>query len=722
MRPDPPSAAAHFAGSEPGAGAIRTLRLLLGASVALPLLLFTVVAWQNWRQLEAEAHASAVKTAAILHEHAAKVFDTQELALDRVDERIRGMSWGEIARSTELHLFLKSFPERFEQISSTLLVDPKGFLATSSRVFPVNPPTYVGDRDYFLAPKAGHPGMFIGEPFVARVSGQPIFNVSRPRSSEAGTFDGVVGVAIFLDYFIKFYRSATSNGEDSITLARADGTILVREPAVTTGARVISPQSGLMRSIAKAEAGTYTTISELDQTERFHAYQKVGRYPIYVSYGFNMGRVARAWSLNLLTYGLLAGLTALGLASATWFALRQAHRQQGTLAALHEEITRRERAEADLVQAQKMEAVGQLTGGVAHDFNNLLMVVLGNLELLRRRLPDDPRLQRLVDNAVQGAQRGATLTQRMLAFARRQELKPEAVDIPMLVQGMSELLQRSLGPRVQVEARFPPQLPLALVDANQLELAILNLAVNARDAMPEGGKLSITAGSGMVEEAEAAGLAPGPYIRLLVTDTGVGMDAETLARAMEPFFTTKGVGKGTGLGLSLVHGVAAQSGGRFVLRSHIGEGTTGEIWLPVADPGIEAQSREIASDLGPAAARSRLRILAVDDDPLVLANTAAMLDDLGHEVQEAASAKQALEILSKGSAVDLVITDYAMPEMTGADLAAGIRRRWPDLPVVLSTGYAELPEGADPGLPRLAKPYTQDELARAIAGVERADS
>ena len=159
-----------------------------------------------------------------------------------------------------------------------------------------------------------------------------------------------------------------------------------------------------------------------------------------------------------------------------------------------------------------------------------------------------------------------------------------------------------------------------------------------------------------------------------------------------------------------------------MLRSHIGEGTTGEIWLPVADPGIEAQSREIASNLGPAAARSRLRILAVDDDPLVLANTAAMLDDLGHEVQEAASAKQALEILSKGSAVDLVITDYAMPEMTGADLAAGIRRRWPDLPVVLSTGYAELPEGADPGLPRLAKPYTQDELARAIAGVERADS
>jgi signal transduction histidine kinase len=684
--------------------------------------LFTAVAWQNWRQLEAEAHASAVKTAAILHEHAAKVFDTQELALDRVDERIRGMSWDEMARSTELHLFLKSFPERFEQISSTLLVDPKGFLATSSRVFPLNPPVFVGDRDYFLAPKAGHPGMFIGEPFVARVSGQPIFNVSRHRSSEAGTFDGVVGVAIFLDYFVKFYRSATSNGEDAITLARADGTILVREPAVTTGARVISPQSGLMRSIAKAEAGTYTTVSELDGVERFHAYQRVGRYPIYVSYGLNMGRVARAWYLNLLTYGLLAGLTALGLTSATWFALRQARHQQGILAALHEEITRREKAEADLVQAQKMEAVGQLTGGVAHDFNNLLMVVLGNLELLRRRLPDDPRLQRLVDNAVQGAQRGATLTQRMLAFARRQELKPEAVAIPMLVQGMSDLLQRSLGPRIGVETHFPPQLPSALVDANQLELAILNLAVNARDAMPEGGKLSITADVGTVESAGAAGLDSGQYIRLLVTDTGVGMDEETLARAMEPFFTTKGVGKGTGLGLSLVHGVAAQSGGRFVLRSRIGEGTTGEIWLPVADPRREIKAREASPDFGPAAPRSRLRILAVDDDPLVLANTSAMLDDLGHEVKEAASAQQALEVLRGGAAVDLVITDYAMPGMTGIDLAAGIRSRWPDLPIILSTGYAELPEGADPGLPRLAKPYTQDELAHAIAGIERTGS
>lgn len=722
MRSDQPSAAAPAAVPETGAGAVRTLRLLLAASIALPLLLFTVVAWQNWRQLEAEAHASAVKTAAILHEHAAKVFDTQELALDRVDERIRGMNWDEIARSTELHLFLKSFPERFEQISSTLLTDPKGFLATSSRVFPVNPPVFVGDRDYFLAPKAGHRGMFIGEPFVARVSGQPIFNVSRRRSDEAGTFDGVVGIAIFLDYFVKFYRGATSNGEDSITLARADGTILVREPAVTTGARVISPRSGLMRSIAKAEAGTYTAVSELDQTERFHAYQKVGRYPVYVSYGLNMSRVARAWYLNLLTYGSLAGLTSIGLASATWFALRQAHRQQSTLAALHEEIARRERAEADLVQAQKMEAVGQLTGGVAHDFNNLLMVVLGNLDLLRRRLPDDPRLQRLVDNAVQGAQRGASLTQRMLAFARRQELKPEAVDIPRLVQGMSELLQRSLGPRVQVETRFPPQLPPALVDANQLELAILNLAVNARDAMPEGGKLSITASSDTAEAADAAGLASGQYIRLLVTDTGAGMDEETLARAMEPFFTTKGVGKGTGLGLSLVHGVAAQSGGRFVLRSRIGEGTTGEIWLPVADPRRETEPREISPPPEPAVQRSRLRILAVDDDPLVLANTAAMLEDLGHEVREAASAKQALEVLSEGAAVDLVITDYAMPEMTGADLAQEIQRSWHHLPVILSTGYAELPEGSDPGLPRLAKPYTQDELARAIIGVERVGS
>jgi CheY-like chemotaxis protein len=380
------------------------------------------------------------------------------------------------------------------------------------------------------------------------------------------------------------------------------------------------------------------------------------------------------------------------------------------------DVTARKRAEEALRQAQKIEAVGQLTGGVAHDFNNLLAVVLGNLELLRKRLPDDPKLTRLLDSAIQGAQRGAALTQRMLAFARRQDLKPEPVDIPDLVKGMTDLLQRSIGPMVRIETHFPLGLPRARVDANQLELALLNLVVNARDAMPEGGIITIGGHEQAIGPGHASGLAPGGYACLSVTDTGHGMDAATLVRAMEPFFTTKGIGKGTGLGLSMVHGLAAQSGGRLVLKSHEGEGTTAEIWLPASEAKDAAPAKRTckvdASEVG--SGIRRLTILVVDDDALVLQNTAAMLEDLGHRVMEASSGREALNYLSRAYSVDVVITDQAMPGMTGAQLAEAIKRQWPHLPVVLATGYAELSSKLDPNLIKLSKPFRQDALARAV--------
>ena len=377
------------------------------------------------------------------------------------------------------------------------------------------------------------------------------------------------------------------------------------------------------------------------------------------------------------------------------------------------DVTERKRAEEALRQAQKIEAVGQLTGGVAHDFNNLLAVVLGNLELLRKRLPDDPKLAQMVDHAIQAGQRGAALTQRMLAFARRQDLKPEPVDVPTLMRGITDLLQRSVGPMVRIETRFSLDLPPAQVDANQLELALLNLAVNARDAMPEGGLITIGAREKAIGPNHASGLAAGRYVVVAVTDTGQGMDEATLARAMEPFFTTKGVGQGTGLGLPMVHGLAAQSGGRLMLRSLPGHGTTAEIWLPVG----QAQPRavEAARDTTRQEQVERLSVLVVDDDPLVLANTAAMLKDLGHWVMEAASGQQALDLLRNGSPVDLVITDQAMPGMTGVQLAGRIRAEWPDLPVLLATGFADLPPGTDADLKKLNKPFGQDTLSRAVA-------
>jgi CheY-like chemotaxis protein len=361
-----------------------------------------------------------------------------------------------------------------------------------------------------------------------------------------------------------------------------------------------------------------------------------------------------------------------------------------------------------------MDAIGQLTGGVAHDFNNLLMAVLGSLELLRKRVPDDPRLTRLIDNAVQGAERGAALTQRMLAFARKQELKLEPVDVSRLVHSMAGLLQPSLGPGFSLELDVPAGLPAARSDANQLETALLNLAVNARDAMGTGGVITIAADTRTVTETTPTGLPSGDYVRLSVSDAGEGMDEETMARAAEPFFTTKGVGKGTGLGLAMVHGLAAQSGGRLVLNSRKGHGTTAELWLPVA----ELVASEVEPEGPDVEVRTRTRplvVLAVDDDALVLVNTAYMLEDLGHEVVQAGSGEEALHVVRNNPAVDLVITDQAMPKMTGVQLAAAIKAVRPELPVLLATGYAEMEPGADPDLLRLSKPFLQKDLAQAIA-------
>jgi len=387
-----------------------------------------------------------------------------------------------------------------------------------------------------------------------------------------------------------------------------------------------------------------------------------------------------------------------------------------------EERTReREMALAQLFEAQKMDTIGRLTGGVAHDFNNLLMAVLGSLTLLDKRLPCDPQCRRLLQNAIQGAQRGASLTQRLLAFSRRQELKPEAVDLAELVSGMGDLLKRALGLGIELKCQFSSMLPPVLVDANQLELALLNLALNARDAMPGGGKLLISAH----EESKGAGnvdpsLKPGDYVRISIADSGIGMDEGTLAKATDPFFTTKGPGKGTGLGLSMVHGLAAQSNGLLQIESAPNVGTTVVLWLPRA----EARSASFARSVDrapPALSVTPCRVLIVDDDLLVLTGTSALVEDLGHTAIEAQSGAEALAKLDSGIEVDVLITDHAMPNMSGLQLAQRVREKRPELPIILATGYSELP--SDPAMLRLlklAKPCSQDDIALAIWTVVRA--
>jgi PAS domain S-box-containing protein len=372
-----------------------------------------------------------------------------------------------------------------------------------------------------------------------------------------------------------------------------------------------------------------------------------------------------------------------------------------------------ERAQEALRQSQKLEAMGQLTGGVAHDFNNLLTPIVGSLDLLQRRQLGGEREQRLITGALESAERARTLVQRLLAFARRQPLQTSAVDILGLVSGMVGLVASTSGPQIEVVVDVPPHLPPAKADPNQLEMAVLNLSVNARDAMPRGGTMTITARFDQVEAGAAEAVSAGRYIRLSVADTGIGMDENTLKRSVEPFYSTKGIGKGTGLGLSMVHGLASQLGGGLKLWSKPGEGTRVDLWLPVSDEGAEA-SCQVTSDVGinPFAATA----LVVDDEDVVRMTTADMLSDLGFEPVEASSGETALDILSSGRRFDVVVTDHLMPGITGAELAAIVRERWAGLPVLIVSGYSGA-RGISADIPRLTKPFRQSELQAILAGM-----
>ncbi len=663
----------------------------------------------------------------MLEQHATAAFHAYELVFARVDEHVRAQPGEDEATR---HVYLAAIDDELKEVGSLFLVDANGRVTAHSRYYPgsgVN----VGDRDYFrmLAPAAlsaraiaiktpfpglDGSGLAIGIPNSGRLSGTSKLNIARAIKGPDGRFAGVVAISVAQEYFEAFHRTLSESPGDSMALVRSDGVVLARSPQLDSGQMQLALSPEYQQAVMGRLLGRATTFaSSLDSVERIAAFRKLAAYPIYVGYGLSTSVLLATWHLHLVIYAGIALLAALTLFGVTWLALSAAQEEAFARTSLVNEMGRREAAEAALRQSQKMEAVGQLTGGIAHDFNNLLAVVLGNLELLAKRLPDDPRLRRYVEGAIEGTRRGAALTQRMLAFSRRQELKFETVGLPALVRGMTDLLVRSLGSNIAVETHFPVRLAAARVDANQLEAALLNLAVNARDAMPKGGTIVIAAHEKATGNGSPPGLADGRYVVLTVTDTGEGMDAATLARAAEPFFTTKIVGKGTGLGLAMVHGLAAQSGGTLHIDSVLGRGTAVELWLPIADE----EMLPVAAPTAPTPCKPTrsCKVLVVDDDLLVLEGTAAMIEDLGHTVTKATSAAEALRMLRTGATLDLLITDQMMPGMTGVELATEASLLRPDLPILLASGFAELSEADAASLPRLAKPFTLTALAQAIA-------
>ncbi len=699
--------------------------VLFVAAVLLPALLFAFAAWRSYRDTLHTAELRADRTVRVLEEHVTKIFENHRLVIQQVRERLRFVDWSKEEDRADLHKMLLDLQNDLDQVATITIVDAAGRMIASGRTYPADPRLLFLDRDWFRSLRAGAPGPVISRSYNGRQSGQPIFNIAVALHDKAGAFAGAIAVSVDRGYFEAFYKEVEPDFEHAVTLVRADGEILARTPA--TALTHLPTPSRFLAEVARSPAGHYVGISRIDDVDRVFAYRKVGAYPVYVRFGIAVDAVLATWRRSLLDYALVSLFSAVALAVASWLVVRQArrervirHRWQETAAALEAEVAERERVDAQLRQLQKMEALGRLTGGIAHDFNNLLTAVLGNLELAGRRI-EDVRVARLVGNAVDGAQRAATLTSRLLAFSRQQPLQPRRVALDDLIGGMGELLRVTLGESVALRVRSAEDIWPVAIDASQLENAILNLAVNARDAMPDGGTLTVETQNSVVGRASdlAANseVEPGDYAVVGVQDTGEGMTAEVMAQVFEPFFTTKPVGKGTGLGLSQVYGFARQSGGHVVIRSAVGQGTTIRLFLPRLAQADEIAPQVATAALPVAGARGET-ILVVEDEDMVRAFAVSALREGGYRILEAADGPSALILLAAHPEVALLFTDVVLKgPMNGCALARAASRHR-RLPVLYTSGYsrdAVFHEGRlDPGVELLQKPFTSDALIRHV--------
>jgi two-component system, NtrC family, sensor kinase len=578
------------------------LKGLLAASLAVPLLLLGIAAWQNYRLVRAQAEERVMIVADELHEQALDTLKTYAIVLAWIDGRARGLSWEQIAHDDELHRFLADL-DRLPQIEEVSIVDARGYPWASGRSA-LAPSIDLSNRDCFVAEKEQDVGAFIGREQTGPLTPAPEFDVCERRSTTNGSFGGIILITAKADYFSEFYKTISENKHFSASLVRSDGSILVRYPALPSP-YVLPRDSQFMQATAiRPDRGSFWSRGVSDGVARFYGYQRIEGIPLYVAFGIPAQGVLASWRANLVNYSLFAVPASLALFGITGLAVRQIQRHriaswrwQTTARRLRREMNRRNQAEAELLQAQKVEALGQLTGGVAHDFNNLLTVLQGCLEMLSGRQQSD-QLQARVDTALRTVERGERLTGQLLAFARRQPLARATIDLNAQLRRMTELLVRTVGSGIAIHTDLAPDLWLVDADATQLELAVINLAINARDAMPGGGELGIRTFNRAVspESALEQPTKIGDFVALEISDTGHGMPPEAVARAFEPFFTTKEAGKGTGLGLSMVYGFARQSGGSASIRSEIGRGTAVTLLLPRGFPAREANGA-VSTDL-----------------------------------------------------------------------------------------------------------------------------
>ncbi|MCE2949518.1 MAG: ATP-binding protein [bacterium] len=708
----------------------RWLRWLLGLAAILPLVLYTALGAYLHQSNHDEALKRLERVVLATEEHAAKVLDTNEMMLGRVLDLVEGLPDDVIRRMEPgLHRRMQNITGGVPQTLSIWLTDSAGRPLVTDRLSAA--PTRgldLSDRDDFIWHKEGRSGLFISEPGIGRITKHRFFNTSRRREVD-GAFAGIVHASLDPAYFARCYAGlAVDEPTLSIALLRSDGLLLARHPPLGDGVSRLPPESGLALRFRAGEGGGVTVAeSTFDGVERLFAFRAVDRYPVYVTAGIETAYLAGVWRREMmLVAGLLFPIST-ALVISAWIGLRRARREHDALLRVRSEVEQRLKAESALLRTQKLQALGQITGSVAHDFNNLLAVVSNSAHLIMRRPPDaDPKPQAAaIERAVRN---GVHLTRQLLAFSRRQALRPEQVDLAETLPRTAELLRTSVSGRVRVELAIAAGTDPVCIDPADLELALLNLVLNARDAMPEGGTVKVSAGNvpsgegqgGTPSEApgEPGPPAPRQWVEVSVADDGTGIPDPIRDRIFEPFFTTKDETNGTGLGLYQVRTACEQAGGSVSVDSTPGLGTTIRLVLPAMDaPSMpEAFAQE-----DPALSCS---VLLVEDDMQVGATTAALLSSMGARVERVASAADALRHLddSGPGRFDVVLSDVAMPgALNGLGLAQQLRRTRPALGIVLMTGFtAELDIAMADGFTVLPKPFEPRRLALLVVQACRA--
>jgi two-component system, NtrC family, sensor kinase len=694
---------------------LKLLQWMMVASLALPLALFVFASAVSWVSIRETADREIERALDVAHEHALKVFETIDRSLSEVAEIIRDVPDADIvAREQMLHLRLKQLVASLPQVKSVWIFDARGRAIVNSLVVPA-PEIDFSDRDYFRGHVAGDIGTYIGEALTPRppYQGAAFFGVSRRRPSEDGGFTGVLQTSVLPEYFENYYARIGREPGSFFEVGRADGTVLARFPAVDRDIRLDRDGSIGKLVTANPKTGLITVTSPIDGIERRVGYQQLTEYPIYVSAGLETSAIRARW-LSTMSQHLIFGAPATALLFALLgLALRRTRH-------LHFEAEKRHEAEEALKHGQRLEAMGRLTGGVAHDFNNLLTVIRASVDLLQRPDLPEPRRLRYIEAISDTVTRAAKLTGQLLAFARRQTLKPEVFDVGRNIQMLSEMIGTLIGSSIEIVILGPEEPCFVNTDAGQFETAIINMAVNARDAMEGQGRLTIAVGMA-ASLPNAAPLAQNPYgyVAVTVADTGIGIPPDQIERIFEPFFTTKQAGHGTGLGLSQVFGFAKQSGGEVAVASEVGKGSIFTLYLP-RTAGSGKSPHMLASD-APALDGRGLSVLLVEDNAEVGQFAADALADLGYATRLVGSAAHALEELAAGAdRFDVVFTDVVMPGMTGIELAQEIRRGHADLPVVLTSGYSHvLSEHGSYGFELLQKPYSVEQLSRVLHRVGR---